>query len=89
MAIATNNIVLTQTGSGVLGVGDGTQAIFEDSPEVLFVSSHQMPLYPGSGSVSETGVGNVVNLPLAPGDGSDAFRAAWSRRGLPMERRGS
>ena len=62
--------------------GNGTQGIFEQSPEVLFVSSHQMPLYPGSGHPSETGVGNIVNLPLAPGDGSAAFRAAWSARGL-------
>ena len=63
--------------------GNGTQAIFEESPEVLFVSSHQMPLYPGSGSPDETGVGNIVNMPLAPGDGSDAFRSAWANRGLP------
>jgi acetoin utilization deacetylase AcuC-like enzyme len=62
--------------------GNGTQGIFEQSPEVLFVSSHQMPLYPGSGDPSETGVGNIVNLPLAPGDGSAEFRAAWSGRGL-------
>ena len=63
--------------------GNGTQGIFEESPEVLFVSSHQMPLSPGSGHPSETGVGNIVNLPLSPGDGSDAFRSAWSDRGLP------
>ncbi len=62
--------------------GNGTQGIFEESPEVLFVSSHQMPLYPGSGHPSETGVGNIVNLPLAPGDGGDAFRAAWDGQGL-------
>ncbi len=63
--------------------GNGTQAIFESSPEVLFVSSHQMPLYPGTGYEDETGCGNVHNLPLSPGDGSDVFRAAWSGRGLP------
>ena len=62
--------------------GNGTQGIFETSPEVLFVSSHQMPLYPGSGARSETGVGNIVNLPLSPGDGSEPFRAAWSGYGL-------
>ena len=62
--------------------GNGTQGIFEESPEVLFVSSHQMPLYPGSGYATETGVGNVTNLPLSPGDGSETFRAAWSNRGL-------
>lgn len=63
--------------------GNGTQQIFENDPSVLFVSSHQMPLYPGSGHVDETGQGNIHNLPLAPGSGSAAFRAAWSRQGLP------
>lgn len=67
--------------------GNGTQGIFEESPEVMFVSSHQMPLYPGSGSPSETGVGNIVNMPLSPGDGGAAFRAAWSRQGLPAVER--
>lgn len=63
--------------------GNGTQAIFEQSPDVLYVSSHQMPLYPGTGNEHETGCGNIVNLPLAPGTGSNEFRAAWSERGLP------
>jgi len=63
--------------------GNGTQAIFESSPEVLFVSSHQMPLYPGTGYPDETGCGNILNLPLAPGAAGVEFRAAWSRRGLP------
>ena len=67
--------------------GNGTQAIFEESPEVLFVSSHQMPLYPGSGHPSETGVGNIINMPLSPGDGGKEFRAAWSDRGLPAVER--
>ncbi len=63
--------------------GNGTQQIFENDPSVLFVSSHQMPLYPGSGSVEETGVGNILNLPLAPGSGSAALQAAWAREALP------
>jgi acetoin utilization deacetylase AcuC-like enzyme len=63
--------------------GNGTQAIFEHSPEVLFVSSHQMPLYPGTGREDETGCGNILNLPLAAETGSQEFRAAWSERGLP------
>lgn len=67
--------------------GNGTQGIFEESPEVLFVSSHQMPLYPGSGHPSETGVGNLVNMPLAPGDGGEEFRAAWAGLGLPAVER--
>jgi acetoin utilization deacetylase AcuC-like enzyme len=63
--------------------GNGTQAIFENSPDVLYVSSHQMPLYPGTGKRSETGSGNILNLPLRPGSGSKEFRAAWSSSGLP------
>ncbi len=63
--------------------GNGTQAVFEQNPEVMYVSSHQLPLYPGSGHIEETGCGNILNLPLAPGDGSDAFRRVWTRLGLP------
>lgn len=63
--------------------GNGTQEIFEDDPSVLFVSSHQMPLYPGTGNADETGAGNVLNLPLPPGAGSRQFRDAWARHGLP------
>jgi len=63
--------------------GNGTQAIFEQNPDVMFVSSHQHPLYPGTGSIDETGCGNVLNLPLAPGDGSTEFRKAWHKLGLP------
>ncbi len=63
--------------------GNGTQAVFEQNPDVMYVSSHQSPLYPGTGHIEETGVGNILNLPLEAGDGSDAFRKAWSRLGLP------
>lgn len=63
--------------------GNGTQAIFEDNPDVLFVSSHQLPLYPGTGDADETGCGNILNLPLAPGDGSRKFRDTWNQNGLP------
>ena len=63
--------------------GNGTQAIFEQSPEVLYISSHQMPLYPGSGHADEIGCGNILNLPLAPHSGSSEFRTAWSTLGLP------
>jgi acetoin utilization deacetylase AcuC-like enzyme len=67
--------------------GNGTQQVFENDDSVLFVSSHQMPLYPGSGAVEERGVGNIVNLPLAPGAGSAEFRDAWRRVGLPAVQR--
>ncbi|NND43977.1 MAG: histone deacetylase family protein [Xanthomonadales bacterium] len=63
--------------------GNGTQDIFEDDPDVLFISSHQMPLYPGTGYPEETGRGNIINLPLNPGSGSREFRKAWSQIGLP------
>jgi acetoin utilization deacetylase AcuC-like enzyme len=67
--------------------GNGTQHMFAEDPVLFYLSSHQMPCYPGTGAASETGVaGNVVNLPLAPGSGSDAFRAAWRNVGLPALR---
>lgn len=64
--------------------GNGTQDIFWDDPSVLFCSTHQMPLYPGTGAKDETGTGNtIVNAPLNPNDGSDHFRAAFKERVLP------
>jgi acetoin utilization deacetylase AcuC-like enzyme len=63
--------------------GNGTQEIFYDDPTVLYASTHQMPLYPGTGSLSETGVGNIVNAPLNPGDGGEQFREAITSRVLP------
>jgi len=63
--------------------GNGTQAIFEHDPRVLFASSHQWPLYPGTGARNETGAGNIVNAPLPPDANGAAFRAAWRERLLP------
>ena len=63
--------------------GNGTQDIFWSDPTVLYASTHQMPLYPGSGAVTETGVGNIVNAPLRAGDGGPAFREAMTARVLP------
>ena len=63
--------------------GNGTQDIFWDDPSVLFCSTHQMPLYPGSGAKTETGAGNIVNAPLSTNDGSDHFREAFKSRVLP------
>ncbi len=58
--------------------GNGTQDVLWDEPRVRFVSSHQMPLYPGTGAVSETGAhGNILNMPLADGSGGREMRAAW------------
>jgi acetoin utilization deacetylase AcuC-like enzyme len=63
--------------------GNGTQDLVEDDARILFCSSHQMPLYPGTGAANETGVGNVVNVPLPDGCGSAKFRAAWEREVFP------
>lgn len=63
--------------------GNGTQAIFEREPRVLFASSHQSPLYPGSGGEDECGVGNIVNRTLSPGAGSHEFRELWDNVLLP------
>ncbi len=66
--------------------GNGTQDIFFDDPSVIYCSTHQMPLYPGTGAKSETGKGNIVNAPLASNDGSDHFREAFKTRILPALR---
>ena len=66
--------------------GNGTQDIFWDDPSVLYCSTHQMPLYPGTGAKTETGAGNIVNAPLPPGSGSAEFRAACERIVLPALR---
>ncbi len=63
--------------------GNGTQAIVWDDPSILYCSTHQMPLYPGTGAASETGAGNIVNVPLAAGTGGTEFELAFSDRILP------
>jgi len=63
--------------------GNGTEAIFAAEPRVAYLSSHQSPLYPGTGREGDTGVGNIFNVPLPPGSGSQVFRDAWRTRLLP------
>jgi len=64
--------------------GNGTQAMFWDDAELFYASTHQMPLYPGTGRATETGVAdNIVNAPLDPGAGSVEFRRAMERIVLP------
>ncbi len=64
--------------------GNGSQQIFWSDKTVMYCSTHQMPLFPGTGAVGETGEHNtVVNAPLRPGDGAQAFRAALESRILP------
>lgn len=63
--------------------GNGTQDIFASEPRVLFVSSHQSPLYPDTGRADERGIGNLVNAPLPSGAGSMEFRETWHGHLLP------
>jgi acetoin utilization deacetylase AcuC-like enzyme len=63
--------------------GNGTQEIFWSDGDLFYGSTHQMPLYPGTGAASETGVGNVFNAPLREGDGGAEFRNAMANVILP------
>jgi acetoin utilization deacetylase AcuC-like enzyme len=63
--------------------GHGTQAAFRLDKNLFYGSTNQMPLYPGTGAASETGLCNIVNVPLNPGDGGAQFRAAFRSRILP------
>jgi acetoin utilization deacetylase AcuC-like enzyme len=63
--------------------GNGTQDIFEDDPSVFYASTHQMPLYPGTGSPRDTGVGNIVNAALPPGSDGRLMREAYLQLILP------
>ena len=64
--------------------GNGSQAIFWADKSVMYCSTHEMPLYPGTGAVSERGEhDNIVNAPLRAGDGGEKFREAFEQRLLP------
>jgi len=63
--------------------GNGTQAAFSNNPDLFFGSTHQMPLYPGTGAVSEIGIGNFHNFPLPPGATGMAFRHTMEEGLLP------
>ncbi|MDE2016614.1 MAG: histone deacetylase family protein [Hyphomicrobiales bacterium] len=64
--------------------GNGAQDVFWDDPSVLYSSTHEMPLYPGTGAREEAGAhGQIVNAPLRAGDGGSAFRAAMEQLVLP------
>ncbi len=67
--------------------GNGTQAIFDEDPRVLYVSTHASPFYPGTGDVSETGFGEargtMVNVPLPHGTGDPGFIAAYEQVAVP------
>lgn len=64
--------------------GNGTQDLLWDEKRTLFVSTHQMPLYPGTGDRHETGAHqNILNVPLPPGSGGKVFREAMENMVLP------
>ncbi len=70
--------------------GNGTQAMFYEDPNVLFVSSHQYPFWPGSGAASETGrgagLGFTLNVPLTIGDKDDVVERKYAEAVLPRLR---
>ena len=70
--------------------GNGTQHMFEEDPDVFYISLHQYPHYPGTGALYETGTGKgegaTLNCPMSPGLGDDAYREAFSQRILPAAR---
>ena len=60
--------------------GNGTQEIFWTNKNAFYGSTHQMPLFPGTGALNETGAGNIFNAPLHEGDGRAQFEAAFRER---------
>ena len=70
--------------------GNGTQAIFEDDADVLYVSTHQYPCYPGTGAVTESGTGagrgRTVNVPIEPGAGDDDYAHVLATVVVPVLR---
>jgi acetoin utilization deacetylase AcuC-like enzyme len=71
--------------------GNGTEAMFYDDPSVYFVSSHQYPFYPGTGALTDTGVGSgkgyTLNIPLQAGHGDRSFAALYEQVLWPAARR--
>jgi acetoin utilization deacetylase AcuC-like enzyme len=68
--------------------GNGSQDIFWADQTVMYCSTHQMPLYPGTGAIDERGEHDtIVNAPLKPGDGGSAFRQAFENSILPRLRK--
>jgi acetoin utilization deacetylase AcuC-like enzyme len=70
--------------------GNGTQDVFYDDGQILYLSAHQSPFYPGTGAVNEVGVGRgrgfTVNVPLPAGSGEDVYAAAFEGVFVPVLR---
>ena len=66
--------------------GNGTQDIFFDDPNVFYGSSHQMPLFPGTGALEEVGAGNIFNAPLEAESDGEQMREAYNERIFPALR---
>ena len=93
VAIAAK-FALTQPGINKVSIvdfdvhhGNGTEALVGDDPNILFISSHQYPFYPGSGSITEIGTGDaegtIVNIPLQAGVGDEGFRMIYEKIVIP------
>lgn len=93
IAIAAK-VALTQSGISKVAIvdfdvhhGNGTQALVGDDPNILFISSHQYPFYPGTGSVREIGngeaEGTVINIPLQAGVGDEGFKIVYEKIVIP------
>ncbi len=67
--------------------GNGTQALVGDDPNILFISTHQYPFYPGTGSIRETGTGDaegtIINIPLQTGVGDNGFKTVYEKIVIP------
>jgi acetoin utilization deacetylase AcuC-like enzyme len=97
IAIAAK-VALTQHGIGKVAIvdidvhhGNGTQALVGDDPNILFISSHQYPFYPGTGSIHEIGQGDaegtIINIPLQQGVGDEGFKTIYENIIIPSLRR--
>lgn len=67
--------------------GNGTQALVGDNPNILFISTHQYPFYPGTGGISEIGkgesAGTIINIPLQTGTGDEGFKLVYKKIIIP------
>jgi acetoin utilization deacetylase AcuC-like enzyme len=93
IAIAAKS-ALTQPGINKVAIvdfdvhhGNGTQALVGDDPNILFISTHQYPFYPGTGSIREIGngkaVGTIINIPLQASVGDEVFKIVYKKIVIP------